>query len=179
MIQRAILGIAFLAGFGLSFANAAEVTVKGVHLCCGGCVNDVKGALGEVKGVTDISGDPNTKVVVFKAADEKTAEAGLKAIADAGFHGTATIDKKPATFPAATVEKGTKANSIKVTGVHLCCGACVTGVKKALEEVPNVTEMKIDRESKTVSVSGKDVDVNAFLEALYRGGYHGELEKKK
>lgn len=179
MIQKAIWGAALVVFCGVSGLNAAEVTVKGVHLCCGGCVNDVKSALQEVEGVSDVAGDPNTKVVVFKTTDAKVAEAGLLAMAKAGFHGTPSIDKKPVVFPGPTIEKGTKSNSITVTGVHLCCGACVTGVKKALEGVEGVQEMKIDRESKTVSVSGKDIDVAGFIDALYRGGYHGELKKAK
>ena len=55
----------------------------------------------------------------------------------------------------------------------------MTGVKKALEEVKGVAEISVDRDGKAVSVTGTDIDVAEFLEALYKGGYHGELKKAK
>jgi len=168
---------ALILSLNAACLQAAEVTVKGVHLCCGGCVSAAQDALSEVKGVTDVAGDQNTKVIAFKATDDKTAKAAFDALAKAGFHGAAFIDKKEASFPSINVKKGTTSNSITVTGVHLCCGACVTGVKKALEQVKGVDEMNIDREAKTVTVVGTDIDVNDFFAALYKGGYHGEMAK--
>lgn len=168
-----------LMGMNSAALQAADVSVKGVHVCCGSCVTAIDDTLGAVKGVSSPAADQNTKTVSFKAEDEKAAQAGLEALAKAGFHGTATIDKKEAKFPAAEIKKGTKSNIVTVTGVHLCCGACVTGVQKALKEVKGVAKMDIDRQDKTVTATGTDIDVAEFMDALYKGGYHGELKKAK
>lgn len=170
---------ALILGISGSGLQAADVAVKGVHVCCGSCVTAIDDTLGAVKGVSGAAADQNTKTVSFKAEDEKAAKAGLEALAKAGFHGTATLDKKEIKFPSADVKKGTKSNIVTVTGVHLCCGACVTGVKKALENVKGVAKMDIDREGKSVTATGTDIDTAEFLDALYKGGYHGELKKTK
>jgi mercuric ion binding protein len=170
--------LAAMAVVGLAnVALAVDVNIKGVHLCCGGCVQGVKDALEGVEGVSKVEADANTKVVTFQAADEKGVQAGFKALAEAGFHGEATADKKPAKFPKAEIKKDTKAATITVTGVHLCCGACKTGVQKALADVKAVDEISIDQEARTVTVKGKDIDVQSFFDALYKAGYHGELKK--
>ena len=168
-----VLGV---SGTGL---QAADVIVRGVHVCCGSCVSAVDDSLGEVKGISAIGADANTKTVAFKAEDEATVKAGLEALAKAGFHGTVTVDKKEMKFPSAEIKKGAKSNAVTFTGVHLCCGACVTGVKKALEEVKGLNQVEIDRTAKTVTAIGADIDVAELVEALYKGGYHGELMKPK
>jgi len=168
---------ALVVAFGGATLQAADVTVKGVHLCCGSCVKDAQGALSSVEGISGVGADQNTKVIAFKAANDEAVGEALAALAEAGFHGTVTVDKKEVPFPSPKLEKGAKSNSITVTGVHLCCGACVTGVKKGLENVAGVDEMKIDRQAKTVTVSGKDIDVGEFFAALFAAGYHGEPKK--
>ena len=168
---------AIVIGFGFSSVQAAEVTVKGVHLCCGQCVTGVKKALADVSGVSDVAGNQGEKTVTFKAADGNAAEAGIKALAKAGFHGTATADGKDIKFPESGAEKGKKADSITVTDLHLCCGACVTGVKKALDGLPGVTGNEVDQKGKSVTVTGKDIDVVAFVDALNKAGYHCNVKK--
>ena len=149
-------------------------------MCCGSCVSAVEDALGAVQGVTEVTADQKSKTVAFKATDEKSAKAGLDALAKAGFHGSATFDKKEASFPAAEIKKGTKSSSVTIAGVHLCCGACVTGVKKGLKDVKGIEgDLAVDREAKTVTVAGKDLDVSEVFEALYKAGYHGNLKTEK
>lgn len=160
-------------------AMAVEVSVKGVHLCCGSCVSGVEEALKDVEGVSDVAADQNTKAISFKAKDDKSVEKGLKALADGGFHGTATADKKAVNFPTVKVKKGEKANTITLTGLHLCCGACKTGVKEALSNVAAVDKLEIDQEAQTAVATGKDISIEDLIAALNKAGFHGELKKEE
>ena len=166
-------------GLGISVAQAGDVSIKGVHLCCGACVRDADAALKDLKGISGVAVDRNTKVIFFKAETPEAATEAIEALADAGFHGSATHDKKELAFPESGAEKGAKASVITVTGVHLCCGACVTGAKEALESVEGATTIDIDRTGRSIKISGKDVDVTAAIAALNKGGFHGTVEKKK
>jgi len=169
---------AIVIGFGFSSLQAAEVTVKNVHLCCGACVTGVKKALDGVTGVSDVNAAQAEKTVTFKAADGKAVEAGINAMAKAGFHGAATSEGKDIKFPESGAEKGKKADSITVTDLHLCCGQCVTGVNKALDGLAGMSgKPECDRNAKTVTVTGKDIEITALVEALNKAGYHCNVKK--
>lgn len=175
------LRLVALAGvaFGLvGAADAADVKVKGVHLCCGACVKDADAALKAVDGLTGIAIDRDSKLVAFKAPDEKVAKAGIDALAKEGFHGTATLDDKELPFPESGAKKGDTADIVTLTGLHLCCGACVTGAKEALKDIPGVTGMDIDRNDKSVKLTGKNIDITGAVAALNKGGFHGTVKKK-
>lgn len=156
--------------------QAGQVTVKGVHLCCGACVNGVMKALKDVEGVSDVTADRDSKTVVFQAADDKAAERGIQALADGGFHGKVAHGDKELEFPASGIKKGQKADSVTFNGVHLCCGACVTGAQKAVAEVKGVETIDIDRGAKTVTLKGKDIDLEEAVAALNKGGFHGTVK---
>jgi periplasmic mercuric ion binding protein len=66
------------------------------------------------------------------------------------------------------------AGEVQVTGVHICCGACVKGVEKALKDVTGVSGVSADRESKTVRfTAADDKAATAGIEALSKAGFHG------
>jgi copper chaperone CopZ len=44
---------------------------------------------------------------------------------------------------------------VELKGVHLCCGKCIAGVKKALTGIEGV-QYKCDQEAKTVTITAKD-----------------------
>lgn len=159
--------------------DTGTVTVKGVHLCCGGCQEIADAALSEVKGVDDISCDLNTKVISYKVADRKTAEAGIQALAKAGFFGTATLDKKPLKFPDSGAKKETKSNSFVLENVHLCCTSCVTASQKALEDLEGVTLIDIDRNEKTIKLTGSSISVPKAVGALNKAGFYCRLKQEK
>lgn len=159
----------------VSTVQAGDVTVKGVHLCCGACVKGVAKALGGVDGVSDASCDRPGKTVTFAAANDKAAQAGIDALAKAGFHGTATHGDKKVAFPASGVKKGAKADEVTFTNVHLCCGGCVNGAKKALADI--ATNFSADRGSNSVTLKGSDIDVAAAAAALNEAGFHATVKK--
>lgn len=159
-------------------AQAGGVTVKKAHVCCGQCVKIVKETLTGVEGVTNPSADQKTGTITFNAADDAAAQRGIDALAKAGFHGSATHGDKAVEFPKTSAKKGDKANMVTFTGVHLCCGQCVTGAKKALENIKNV-QITVDRPTQTVTVTGKDIDVLEVVNAFNAGGFHGTLKGDK
>src|SRR5436305_10300429 len=66
--------------------------------------------------------------------------------------------------------------SAKITGVHLCCKSCVTGVEKALDKAPGV-KAEIDAENSTLVLSGADTaTVQKGADALVHAGYFGKSE---
>ncbi len=160
------------------FALAGTVAVKGVHMCCGGCQAIAEDALTDLEGVGNIVCDLNTKAIEFDAADAKAAATGISALAEAGFHGKAVHDKKPLAFPSSGAKKGAKSNAVLLTGVHLCCTACVTASHKALIEVKGVTVIDIDRNAKSIKLTGDAMDTLEVVEALNRAGFYGQLGKK-
>jgi copper chaperone CopZ len=172
-----ILVISGLLLYMSATPDSGQVSVKGVHLCCGGCQEIANAALSEVKDLADISCDLNTKVISFKAGSEEAAQAGIEALADAGFFGEASYNKEPLTYPASGAEKDSKSNTIVLTGVHLCCTACVTASHTALEDVKGVTLIDIDRNEQTIKLTGDSIGVPEAVAALNKAGFFCRLEK--
>jgi copper chaperone CopZ len=164
---------------GLQAAEGAgQVTVKGVHLCCGRCAADVATALKDVPGVSAVAADRNSKVVTFAVTDAKAARAGVDALAKAGVGGEATHGEKALAFPDNGAKAGTKADRVTFQGVHLCCGGCVNGAKKAVQGVKGAEKIEVDRQAQTVVLIGSGIDVGEAAKALAAGGYYGKVEGK-
>ena len=67
---------------------------------------------------------------------------------------------------------------VEVKDVHLCCGACVKGVDKALKGVDGVKGV-CDRDAGTVTITATDdAAAQKAIEALAAAGFHGSLETK-
>jgi copper chaperone CopZ len=160
-----------------SLTVAGEVKVKAVHLCCGGCVSAVTDALEKVPGVSGGSANQDDGTVTFQATDAKAATAGLKAIAGAGFFGTATHGGKNLAVPVTKIDPKLTADSVTLTGVHLCCGTCVTASSTALKKVKGVTGVEGDQDNGSLIVKGKQVKVAELLDALHGAGFHGNVKK--
>ncbi len=158
-------------------ASAGSVEIKDVHLCCPSCVRGVDKALTGVSGVSAVKCDRAAKTVTFTAADDKAAQAGIDALAQGGFHGAATIDGKDAKFPASGAKEDAKADSIAVSNVHLCCGACVKAAEAAVKAVAGVSGVKCDRDASSVTVTGSDVSVAAVVKALNDEGFHATIRE--
>lgn len=64
--------------------------------------------------------------------------------------------------------------SAKITDVHICCKSCVTGVEKAIAEVPGA-KAEVDPDARTVTFSGPDAaTVQKAAKALVKAGYFGK-----
>jgi periplasmic mercuric ion binding protein len=61
----------------------------------------------------------------------------------------------------------------KISGVHLCCKSCITGVQKAVETVPGA-KAEVDKDAGTVTLSGGDAStVQKAADAMVKAGYFG------
>ena len=67
-----------------------------------------------------------------------------------------------------------EAGGVTVKKAHVCCGACVTAVKKALGDVEGVSKATADQNSKTISFeAADDAAAKRGIEALAKAGFHG------
>ena len=180
--MKAILGCALMsclivAAIAVGADESATVTIRSVHLCCGGCVDGAKSALDGIDGVSDVKADVNSKSVVFAAKTEKAAIKGIEALAEHGFFGKAAFGKKDLAFPDAGAKKGEKRDTLTLTGVHLCCGACKKAVHEALTKLDGMTSMEIDAASETVKLNGAGMATLDAVELLQKAGFYGKLAK--
>jgi copper chaperone CopZ len=156
----AALGLA-----GTALALAVDVTVSGIHNCCGQCSAGINKALKEA-GATNVKA---TKTSVGFSADN--ADAAVKALFDAGFCGKVEGAKAPEQ-PAG---EG-KAKEVKIEGVHNCCGACAGGITKVLKAIGAKSDAKGKSTSFTVTGEG-ELDVAAVLKALRDAGFNARQAK--
>src|SRR5215467_1848215 len=124
-------------GSVMTLSVKAETTAKisDVHLCCQSCVKGVEKAVGDVKDVT-ATVDKDAGTVTLTGKDKAAVQKAANALAAAGYFGTSSDIK----LPNDTGAKGTKVQTLKLEGVHLCCGKCVSAVDKAVKSVPGVKE---------------------------------------
>ena len=69
------------------------------------------------------------------------------------------------------------ADTVKLSGVHLCCKSCEKGVQRALSKSKGVTS-EIDKSAGQVTLSGSAADLKKALGALARGGFSGQSNGK-
>jgi copper chaperone CopZ len=149
-----------------------KVEVRGVHLCCPACVKAVAGILKSVDGVKGACDQAN-KTVTIIAPDVQTARKALDALAAGGFHGS-TGDKSLAIKDDSTAPRG-KVNSLTVSGVHNCCGACCKAIKTTLKKVEGVTGDTAKPKATSFEVTG-DFDPAAVVKALNAAGFHVKVK---
>jgi copper chaperone CopZ len=69
--------------------------------------------------------------------------------------------------------------TVVLKGVHLCCGACLSGVAKAVKSVEGATA-KCDRQAKTVTITAPDdKTAQKAVDALAAAGYYGKSDSKE
>jgi periplasmic mercuric ion binding protein len=174
---RLLLLAAAATMLNVASVYADLVRIEGVHICCDQCVKIAESTLKGVEGVSNSKADKDSGTITLAASDAKAATAAIEALAKAGFRGTAKHGAQALDFPGSNAEKGAKADSIAIAGVHLCCPACYRAAEKALKGVDGVTAVSSDKKTKTLEVTGKAVDVNAALEALFKAGFQASVKK--
>ena len=156
-------------------ARAADVTAKitGVHLCCQGCVTGAEKAVATVKGAT-ASVDQDAETVSLTGPDTATVQKAADALVAAGYFGKS--DDAGIKLAADTGSAGKKVQSLKLEGVHLCCGKCVSAVEKAVKSVPGVKEHTAAKNVKSFEVKG-DFNDKEVVDALHKAGLTGKVAK--
>jgi copper chaperone CopZ len=168
------LSLALVLGWGIQVGNGAETTVKltGMHICCGGCTKAIVAATKDLAGAK-VAVDQDAEEVTITAESKDAAQKAIDAILAAGYHGkTDNTDVKVAD------DSGAKAGNVKrltVSGIHNCCGACTTAIKKALKEVSGVQADTCKAKLTSFVVEG-DFDAQAVVKALNDVGFHVKVE---
>jgi len=156
-------------------ARAADSTVKisGVHLCCKSCVTGVEKAVAEVKNVT-ASVDKDAGTVSLTGPDAAAVQKAADALVAAGYFGKSSDANIK--LASATGAKGKKVQTLKLEGVHLCCGKCVTAVDDAVKSVSGVKEHTAKKNAPSFEVSG-DFNDKEVVDALNKAGLTGKIAK--
>jgi len=170
-----IIPIFVVAVFGLAVSAVGEETVKisDVHLCCKGCVTGAEKAVGAVEGVK-ATVDQSSGSVTLTGSDAASLQKGATALMKAGYFGKSSDGHVK--MDAKTGAKGVKVHSLKVEGVHLCCGKCVKAVDEAVKSVPGVKEHTATKGAESFDVTGDFNDKELFT-ALQKEGLTGKVGK--
>lgn len=66
---------------------------------------------------------------------------------------------------------------VQLSDVHICCGACVTGIQKAVKEID--AKVEIDRNGGIVKIDAKDdATAQKAVDAIAAAGFHGTSDHK-
>ncbi|MFM8471339.1 MAG: hypothetical protein ACKODH_15490 [Limisphaerales bacterium] len=153
--------------------QADEVKLSNVHLCCNACVKGAEKAAAKAAGAT-VTVDKDAGTVSISSSSKAGIQSAVDALVAAGYYGKpsdATV--KVAANTGAT---DAKVKSLKIEGVHLCCGKCVTAVQNALGKVPGVKGNTAEKNAKVFEVTG-DFSSKAVFEALHNTGLTGNAVK--
>jgi copper chaperone CopZ len=153
--------------------KGGQVTLSGVHLCCGGCEKGVAAAVSKVDGA-EVSCDKDAGTVTIKASNRESGMAALKAIAMAGYHGKPSREniKMPM---AKNVPEG-MVSSLKLKGIHNCCGACIKAINKTIASVKGAKAGEIAKKSREFEVTG-NFNAKQLVKAFNNAGMHVEVVK--
>ncbi len=156
-------------------SHAAETitTLSDVHLCCQSCVKGVNAAVGKVPGVT-ATVDKSEGTVKLAGPDTATVQKAVNSLTTAGYFGKSSDPEIKVS--SQTGAKGQKVQSMKVEGVHLCCGKCVTAVDNAIKSVPGVKSQNAVKNAESFEVTGDFNDKEVFT-ALQKAGLTGNVGK--
>ncbi|MDB6119360.1 MAG: putative metal-binding protein [Verrucomicrobiaceae bacterium] len=158
-----ILSVLF-ASLALTLSAQAEATIKltGVHNCCGKCEKGIQAAVTKVEGASVVA---EKDVVTITAKDEATAKKAEASLIAGGYAGKESV--------VPTVADA-KVKSATVSGVHLCCGKCVTAVEKAVKSVAGATSHTATKGAESFKVEG-DFSKAALSSALQKNGLSGAI----
>ena len=158
-----------------SLSAAETLVIEGVHNCCKGCENSIRKAVESVGGAT-LSGSTKTSATI-EVKSKTDGKKVMEALMDVGYYGTiagVTSASETRNIPASAMPQ--KLVSATVTGVHLCCGKCVTAAKAALADVPGITENTVASKAKSFTVKGSFTEAE-LVAALHPQGLHGKVKK--
>jgi len=155
--------------------RAADATVKltDVHLCCNSCVTGAEKVIGQVKGANAVV-NKDEHMITLTGPDKATVQKSVDALVAAGYFGKSS--DAGIKLAANTGAKGEKVQTLKLEGVHLCCGKCVSTVDKAVKSVSGVKEHTAVKNAKSFEVTG-DFNDKEVVDALHNAGLTGKVAK--
>ena len=173
--MRITLTSAAMAVALVSSIQAADVSTKlsDVHLCCQSCVKGVQAAVGKVPGAT-VKADKDEGTVSISGPDKATVQKAVDALVAGGYFGKSSDASIKLKNNSGAM--GKKVQSLKVEGVHLCCGKCVSAVNDALNSVAGVKANTATKNAESFTVTGDFNDKDVFA-ALQKAGLSGHAGK--
>lgn len=172
-MKAALVSLAAVLTFAFTAtADDASAKITDVHLCCKGCVNGVEKAMAKVDGAkAEVDADNGT--VTLTGPDKATVQKAADALIKAGYFGKTDSGIK---LDASTGASDQKVQTLKIEGVHLCCGKCVKAVDRAVKAVPGAKEHTAVKGAKSFEVTG-DFNDKEFFTALQKEGLTGQVAK--
>jgi mercuric ion binding protein len=155
---------------GPSNRTETQVQLRGVHLCCGGCVDAVVTAVESVPGAA-AQCDMENRTVTLTAKDDTAAQKALDAIAAAGLHGE--TDNERLKMRAEHNIPG-KVRKLKVSGIHNCCQPCCEAIKGAIRSVEGATSDTAEPGETAFEVRG-NFSAAALARSLNAAGFHAKV----
>ncbi|NBV86796.1 MAG: hypothetical protein EBS01_11190 [Verrucomicrobia bacterium] len=155
--------LALALALSLPVLADSSIELQGVHNCCKKCDNGISDAVSKVSGAT---ATVEKDKVTITAKDEQTAKQAVASLVSAGYFGQGATAPE---IPDAKVKSAT------VTGLHLCCGKCVTATENALKTVAGFSSHTATKGSASFTVEG-DFSTKELLAALHKAGLHGTIK---
>lgn len=149
-----------------AFAES-KVTLSGVHNCCKSCTKGIEKAITSVSGATATVEKENVTITAASDADVQKATDALVAAGYTGKSDNASVKVNAGTAP------DTKVSSLTISGMHLCCGKCVTGVEKAALAVSGVKSHTATKGADSFKVEG-DFNGKDLMAAFAKAGFSGK-----
>ena len=165
-----LLSVLFLSVATTATFAEEKVTLSDVHNCCKKCTEGLNKAVGTAPGVT---AKIDKSTVALTAASTADLQKAVDAIVAAGYTGKSDNAKVKVT-PAVGADE--KVTSLTVSGVHLCCGKCVTAVDKAVKSVAGVKSDTAAKGADSFKVEG-DFNAAEVMAALDKAGFTGKSAK--
>jgi copper chaperone CopZ len=162
-MKFSLLTVSALLALSLAAHAESTVTLNNIHNCCGSCAKGITKAVTSVDGATVTTTKTSATIT---AKNKATVDKAVDALLAAGFYGEGA---PPQTAP------DKKVTSATVSGTHLCCGKCVTGVEKAVKNTPGATAHDATKGAKSFKVTG-DFNLKDLVAALNKAGYAGKVE---
>src|SRR6266581_2169925 len=172
-MKNLLASLVIASVMALSVKAETSTKISDVHLCCPSCVKGVEKAVADVADVT-VAVDKTAGTVTLTGPDKASVQKAANALVAAGYFGKSS----DAAIKLAndTGAKGKKVQTLKLEGVHLCCGKCVSAVDKAVKSVPGVKEHTAKKNAESFEVTG-DFNDTEVLEALQKAGLCGRVAK--
>lgn len=157
---------------------AATIKISELALYSDQCAGVLKEALAKVEGMTDLSIDWQKRTASLKIKNDLEEDAVLLAIPKVGMHGVIEVNGKrlfefsPEKFiiggtPPELITSRPKV--ITLNGIHACCPDCQKVIADQIKGAQVTFEG--DGPTKTVKITGDNLDENRILVALWKAGF--------
>ncbi len=116
--------------------------------------------------------DKNSHSIKITAASPALAQKAVDALTSAGFYGESSDAKIHVTALSAP---DSKVESLQLSGLHLCCGKCVSSFNQVVGKVPGVTGTNAEKDADSVVIKG-NFSPQEVAKALNAAGFTAKID---